>query len=124
MAHSHPLAALDRPALPADLEPHVQLVLSDPLETQGANYGLASARLWRFIDLGRRLDFLLAGLGWCRMPDHVVAAPIARGQVVRFQIEDDPTPREGLTIYAAHRRDRGLGPGGRRLCDELRQRLM
>jgi DNA-binding transcriptional LysR family regulator len=123
VASTHPLATLGRPVTRADLEPHVQLVLSDPMDSGGANYGLLSARLWRFVDLGRRLDFLLAGFGWCRMPEHLVAGPIASGQLVSLQVEDDPTPGEGLTIYAAHRRDRVLGVAGRWLLDELRRRL-
>lgn len=122
-AVGHPLASLGRPATRSDLEPHVQLVLSDPVDAGGPNYGLASARLWRFIDLGRRLDFLLAGFGWCRMPEHLVADPIAAGRLVAFEIEDDSTPDEGLIIYAAHRRDRALGPAGRWLLDDLRGRL-
>ncbi len=123
VAPGHPLAALGRPATRGDLEPHVQLVLSDPVDPGGAAYGLASARLWRFVDLGRRLDFLLAGLGWCRMPEHLVAAPIAAGRLVPIEMADDPTPRDPLVIHAAHRRDRALGPAGRWLLDELRRRL-
>ena len=123
VAPSHPLASLGRPAMRGDLEPHVQLVLSDPVDPGGAAYGLASARLWRFVDLGRRLDFLLAGFGWCRMPEHLVAVPIAEAKLALLRIEDDPTPTEGLTIYAAHRRDRVLGPAGRWLLHTLRQRL-
>jgi DNA-binding transcriptional LysR family regulator len=122
VAAGHPLARLGRPATRGDLAPHVQLVLSDPVESDSANYGLVGARLWRFVDLARRLDFLLAGFGWCRMPGHLVAGAIADGQLVPFGIEDDPTPHEGLTIYAAHRRDRTLGPAGRWLLDELRVR--
>ena len=123
VAADHPLAALGRPATHSDLEPYIQLVLSDPIAPDDANYGLASARLWRFIDLGRRLDFLLAGFGWCRMPEHLVADAVAEKHLVQFSIEDDPTPSEGLTIYAAHRRDRELGPVGRWLLAELRSRL-
>lgn len=123
VASCHPLAALGRPATRGDLEPYVQLVLSDPVDPGGASYGLASARLWRFVDLGRRLDFLMAGFGWCRMPGHLVAAPIADGTLIPLLLEDDPTPTEGLAIYAAHRRDRALGPAGRWLLDDLRQRL-
>lgn len=123
VAAGHPLASLGRPATRSDLEPHVQLVLSDPVDSGGATYGLSSARLWRFVDLGRRLDFLLAGFGWCRMPEHLIATPVLEGKLTRFQIEDDPTPGNGLVIYAAHRRDRGLGPAGRWLLDRLRQRL-
>lgn len=123
VAPDHPLASLGRPAARGDLEPHVQLVLSDPVDPGGPGYGLSGARLWRFVDLGRRLDFLLAGFGWCRMPDHLVSAPLDDGRLVEVAIEDDPTPSEGLTIYAAHRRDRALGPAGRWLLDTLRQRL-
>ena len=124
VAPGHPLASLGRPATRGDLEPHVQLVLSDPVDSCGASYGLASARLWRFVDLGRRLDFLLAGFGWCRMPEHLVAKPLTEAKLVPLRIEDDPTPREGLTIYAAHRRDVALGPAGRWLLERLRQRLV
>jgi DNA-binding transcriptional LysR family regulator len=123
VAPGHPLASLGRPATRGDLEPHVQLVLSDPVDPGGAAYGLSSARLWRFVDLGRRLDFLLAGFGWCRMPEHLVATPIAEGRLVPLEMENDTTPGEGLTIYAAHRRDHALGPAGRWLLDRLRQRL-
>lgn len=123
-APAHPLAGLGRPAARGDLAPHVQLVLSDPVEPGGPNYGLSSARLWRFVDLARRLDFLLAGFGWCRMPEHLVADAIADGRLVWIDIEDDPTPPEGLPIYAAHRRDRLLGTAGRWLLDDLRQRLV
>lgn len=123
VAPHHPLAALGRPATRGDLEPHVQLVLSDPIDATGANYGLLSAKLWRFVDLARRLDFLLAGFGWCRMPEHLITEPVTAGRLVPLRIDGDPTPRDGLTIYAAHRRDRALGPAGRWLLDTLRQRL-
>lgn len=120
----HPLAGLGRPATRDDLAPHVQLVLSDPVEPGGPDYGLSSARLWRFVDLARRLDFLLAGFGWCRMPEHLIADAVAEGRLVWLGIEDDPTPLDGLPIHAAHRRDRLLGTAGRWLLDDLRRRLV
>lgn len=123
VASGHPLAALGRPATHTDLEPYVQLVLSDPVNPGCDNFGLAGVKLWRFVDLGRRLDFLLGGFGWCRMPNHLVSRLIATGSLVALQIEHDPTPREGLTIYAAHQRSRTLGPAGRWLLDDLRRRL-
>lgn len=123
VAPAHPLASLTRAATPSDLEPHVQLVLSDPVDPSGPNYGLSSARLWRFVDLGRRLDFLLAGFGWCRMPEHLIADAVRAGQLKVFKVQDDPTPREGLMIYAAHLRHRALGPAGRWLLDDLKRRL-
>ena len=122
-ASDHPLARLGRPVTRADLEPHVQLVLSDPIDTTGPAYGLASARLWRFVDLQRRLDMLLAGFGWCRMPEHLITQLLADGRLVRLELADDGA-REDLTIYAAHMRDRPLGPAGRWLLNDLKLRLI
>ena len=123
VAPTHPLASLAGPASANDLAPYVQLVLSDPIDPNSANYGLSSARLWRFVDLGRRLDFLLAGFGWCRMPEHLVMEPLRAGLLKEIEIQDDPTPHDGLTIYAAHQRDRALGPAGRWLLEELQRNL-
>ncbi|MEM7777960.1 MAG: LysR family transcriptional regulator [Pseudomonadota bacterium] len=122
-AADHPLASLGRKVTAADLEPYVQLVLSDPVEPSGPNYGLASARLWRFADLNRRLDFLLAGFGWCRMPEHIVSEALIDGRLVRLEIENDTSPADGLAIYAAHRRDHTPGPAARWLLDALQQIL-
>ncbi|MFI5445157.1 LysR family transcriptional regulator [Polaromonas sp. UC242_47] len=41
VAPGHPLASLGRPATESDLAPHVQLVLSDPVDPGSANYGVA-----------------------------------------------------------------------------------
>lgn len=124
VAREHPLAALGRPAERDDLAPYVQLVLSDPVDPGSPNYGLAGERLWRFIDLGRRLDFLLAGFGWCRMPIHLIELPLSTGQLVPIEIAEDQTPAEGLTIYAAHQRHREPGKAGRWLLADLRTRLV
>ncbi|ABD54938.1 LysR family transcriptional regulator [Jannaschia sp. CCS1] len=121
VAGNHPLASQDGPLQRGDLEPHVQLVLSDPVEPSGPNYGLTSARLWRFADLNRRLDFLLGGFGWCRMPEHLVADALADGRLVALDIKNDNAPQDGLPIYAAHARDRALGPAGRWFLDAMRE---
>ncbi len=117
VASGHPLASLGRPVTAADLATHVQLVLSDPVEPNGPNYGLASARLWSFADLNRRFHSLLAGFGWFRMPDHLVAHALTDGRLVALKTENDTAAPVGLTIYAAHRRDSALGPAALRLLD-------
>ena len=124
VAPEHRLAKLGRPATQVDLEPHVQLVLSDPVDTAGPSYGISSARLWRFVDIARRLDFVLAGFGWCRMPQHLVAEHIAAGRLVALELEERASQGEALTIHVAHPRDRALGPAGRWLLDELRRRAV
>ena len=123
VSRGHPLATLGRPAEREDLAPHVQLVLSDPVDPGGPNYGLAGDRLWRFVDLGRRMDFLLAGFGWCRMPAHLIEQALSTGRLVPIQIAGDVTPEEGLTIYAAHLGERTPGRAGHWLLEDLRTRL-
>lgn len=124
-APGHPLAQLDRPLDADDLAQHVQLVLSDPVSQDAAQYGVVSPRRWRFVDNGRRLDFLLAGLGWCKMPSHLVEAMLQDGRLVRLQTEDQRVmPGTRLLAYAAHVRTRPLGPVGNWLLNDLRQRLV
>lgn len=121
---THPLAQLERPATRDDLDEHVQLVLSDPSTAGGPDYGILASRTWRFVDLGRRLDFLLAGLGWCRMPAGLMAPYVEDGRLVALSIADDPARMTGpLTIYAAHMRDRALGRAGTWLLNDLKARL-
>ncbi|WP_324733453.1 LysR family transcriptional regulator [Pseudomonas paeninsulae] len=120
----HPLALLDRAVTRGDLEQFVQLVLSDPVDFDGPNYGLAGGALWRFADLGRRLDFLLAGFGWCRMPEHLIVDHIAAGRLVPLKLALELTSSPSIvTIYAAHMENRQLGVAGRWLLDDLTTRL-
>jgi DNA-binding transcriptional LysR family regulator len=124
-AADHPLARLGRPLHRTDLEAHVQLVLSDAQGTDGPSYGVVGNRVWRFVDLARRLDFLLAGFGWCKMPPFVVATNLTHGRLVQLDISDESiSPTGALPIYAAHVRDRPLGRGGNWLLDDLRTRLI
>ncbi len=122
-AAGHPLARLGRTLSRTDLEAHAQLVLSSGV-AEGASYGVVSPRVWRFVDLGRRLDFLLAGFGWCKMPTYVIEPYLADGRLVKLNLSDESiAPDPPLPVYAAHVRDRHLGRGGRWLLDDLRKRL-
>lgn len=124
-AVDHPLARLGRSLDRTDLEAHAQLVLSDALGPDGPNYGVIGSRVWRFVDLARRLDFLLAGFGWCNMPPFVVEPYLTSGRLRRLDISDESiSPTGTLPIYAAHVRSRPLGKGGSWLLDDLRKRLV
>jgi len=125
VAADHPLARLSHPLDRADLESHVQLVLSDAHGIDGPSHGVIGTRIWRFVDLGRRLDFLLAGFGWCKMPPFVVEPHLTAGRLVVLDIVDESiSPAGSLPVYATHVRDRPLGRGGKWLLQNLRHRLM
>jgi DNA-binding transcriptional LysR family regulator len=120
VAPVHPLAGREGPILPADLAPHVQLVISDRSEvTADRDFGVLSPRTWRLSDLGVKHAFLLAGLGWGNMPLPPVRDDLGAGRLVRIDVAE-PLPNGGrLPLYAVHRRDRPPGPAGRWLLDQL-----
>lgn len=124
VAAGHPLASLGRPASRADLQQHVQLILSDPTDPDGPSYGVVGTGSWKFVDLARRMDFLLAGFGWCRMPEHLIKEHVASGRLVPLELTEDLSGASGsIMIYAAHMRDRALGQAGRWLLEDLATRL-
>ncbi|MGD9739984.1 MAG: LysR family transcriptional regulator [Bauldia sp.] len=118
-APSHPLAAIDGPIDAAALEASVQLVLTDrtPL-TSGISGGVVSSRIWRFADQATRLDYLLAGFGWCNMPIQTVRDHIRDGRLRQLALKTSG-PR-ALPVHVAHRRGRPPGKAGLWLIDELR----
>ena len=121
VAAGHPLAAEASPLRRDQVEPHVQLVLTDRTPLNQMNAGVISHRIWRFADLTTRLDFLLAGFGWCNMPEHMVAPHIAAGRLKRLRLAEN----DGfdLPIHVAHERGRMPGRAGRWLIEDLRARL-
>jgi DNA-binding transcriptional LysR family regulator len=122
VAANHPLAALAGPIPREALEPHVQLVLTDrtPL-TQNIGGGIVSHHIWRFADLSTRLEFLLAGFGWCNMPAHLVIDHIAEGRLKKLDLAEKDTFE--FRIHVVHERGREIGRVGRWLIADLRERL-
>jgi DNA-binding transcriptional LysR family regulator len=119
---NHPLAKEPAPLRREILEQQIQLVVTDrsPL-TQNLKGGIYSARIWRFADFSSRLDYLLAGFGWCHMPWHRVHEHIRAGRLKRLEIRQS----EGLTMAIHVVRQRGTrpGPASRWLIEDVRKRL-
>jgi DNA-binding transcriptional LysR family regulator len=122
VATSHPLAALEGPISREALEPQIQLVLTDrtPL-TQHSGGGIVSHHVWRFADLSTRLEFLLAGFGWCNMPAHMVIGHVEEGRLKRLNLAEKDAFE--FRIHVVHERGREIGRAGRWLIADLRQRL-
>lgn len=119
IAPTHPLANETRALSREILSEHVQLVLTDPVQPSGPSYAVVSPRIWRFVDMTRRLEFLLAGFGWGTMPHHLVAAHLADGRLIRLDITDPGVLPGSIPVYVAHERNRHLGTAARWLLDEL-----
>lgn len=121
VAPTHPLAAEQRPITRDILAEHVQLILTDPLQRPGPSFSVVSPRVWRFVDIARRLEFLLAGFGWGTMPQHLVAAHLASGRLRRLNIDDPGVLPGSIGLFAIHDRNRPLGIGARWLLQALQQ---
>lgn len=122
VAPDHALAAIDGPVTVDMLQPHIQLVLTDrtPL-THSISGGILGSRIWRFADLATRLQYLLAGFGWCFMPEHVVRADLDAGRLVQLKLSSAGANR--LALSAVWERGREPGRAGRWLLEDLRRRL-
>lgn len=122
VAAGHPLAQALEPVTREALEPHVQLVLTGRNDSVRAmRGGVVSRQVWRFADIQTRLEFLLAGFGWCRMPEHVVEPHIAAGRLKRLALAENEFAE--IRLYVVYERGRPLGRAGLWLIDDLRERL-
>jgi DNA-binding transcriptional LysR family regulator len=122
VAASHKLARMPTPISRAVLVDETQLVLTDRSSlSQSLRGNLVSRRQWRFADLQTRLEYLLAGFGWCNMPLHLVEAHLASGQLVRLYQEEDTSFL--APIFVVHDRVRLPGKAARWLVADLRARL-
>jgi DNA-binding transcriptional LysR family regulator len=123
VATDHPLAREPAPLSRAVLERQVQLVLTDgsPISA-GFSNGIISHRTWRFAELNTRLEFLLAGFGWCNMPLPLVYEHIRAGRLKVLDIAQHDAPE--FRIHAVYPRGRTPGRAGRWLIDDVRQRAV
>ena len=122
VAAGHALAREPAPIPRSVLEHHLQLVLTDRTPvTSGFSTGIVSLRTWRFADLSTRLDFLLAGFGWCNMPVHMVRSHIAAGRLKALDLAEK-APR-AFPLHVMQERGRTPGKAGRWLLDDLARRV-
>jgi DNA-binding transcriptional LysR family regulator len=123
VAAHHPLAGEPQPISRDVIAAQVQLVLTDrsPL-TSKLRGGIYSERIWRFADLGTRLEYLLAGFGWCHMPLHLVEDLIERGQLKRLRLVQG----EGfsLPLHVVRQGGHRLGRASQWFINDVRERLL
>jgi DNA-binding transcriptional LysR family regulator len=122
VAVDHPLAREPAPVSREALEAGIQLVLTGRTAfAQNLRGGIFSHQIWRFADLATRLEFLLAGFGWCFMPRHLVEEHVAAGRLKQLTLFERETPE--FRIYVVSERGRRMGRAGRWLVADLRERL-
>lgn len=120
-APGHPLANAKRALTRAEINKHVQLVLTDRSTlTAGREFGVMSQQVWRLADLGAKHAFLRAGLGWGSMPLHMVEQDLADGRLVRLSLRAHPLLGTAFSMHAIWLKDQPPGPAGRWFVDRLK----
>jgi DNA-binding transcriptional LysR family regulator len=116
-APGHPLARANEAAPPPQARDFVQLVLSEQPAGAGRDFGVLSLNTWRISDQAARHKLLLAGIGWCGMPEPIVRADMEAGRLVRLNLREW---RGGeYVMHAIYKVDTPPGPAGRWLIERL-----
>lgn len=122
VAPAHPLAKAKGAVSQAAIRKQVQLVLTDRTAlSQGKTFGVLSPLTWRLGDLGAKLAFLRAGLGWGHMPMHMVADDLEAGTLVKIRVESFQLREAFLAMHAVYRKDAAPGPAGRAFIAKLKR---
>jgi DNA-binding transcriptional LysR family regulator len=118
----HPLATHRSPIPAAILSEHIQLVHADPADlARPGGFGLLSPKVWRLSDLGAKLAFLRAGLGFGLMPLHIIEQDLAGGALIQITGESAPSEGHVIAMSAVYRTDSPPGPAGRWFIDRLKE---
>jgi DNA-binding transcriptional LysR family regulator len=119
---SHPLAKSRGVASASAIGKHVQMVLTDRTTlTEGRDFGVLSPLTWRLADLGAKLAFLKAGLGWGHMPLHMVSADLESRALVKIRVEGVPA-MPSMPMRVVFRKDALPGPAARAFIAELKRK--
>mgnify|MGYP000368247305 CR=1 FL=1 len=121
VSSTHPLATVGQQIDEQTLRNHTHLVLSDQWpDTQDAQtIGLTGGKIWRMTDMSIRHELLRAGLGWCRMPRHVVASDLNTGRLVALKAVHWKHNKFMVPLQCFYHQKRPLGPAGRWLLKQL-----
>lgn len=118
----HPLSQVDSddPVDRSVLQEFVELTIQD--SSPGARYDariFGGPRVFYLSDFYAKRAALLAGLGFGWMPLDLVAAQMARGELVEVPYLEGS--RYEFNPVAVHRSDRPLGPAGQRFLQSLQE---
>ncbi|MEM9491408.1 MAG: substrate-binding domain-containing protein, partial [Myxococcota bacterium] len=79
-------------------------------------------RRWSVDDLGTKKELLLTGLGWGRMPVHLIADDLISRRLVPIRVPGIAVGTSSDTVLV-RRRDRPVGPIGTRIWQEFSGRV-
>ncbi len=108
-APSVPLVHLKRKLTEDDLADFVQILVKDSSQGKASSVGvLDTVRHWYVDDFEIRKHLMMEGLGWGRMPVHLIQRELDAGLLVPFDVLSDPNLE--VNIMIARRNDIPHGP--------------
>jgi DNA-binding transcriptional LysR family regulator len=118
--HAHPLARTSGSTPLEALRGTIQITLtsSDPGDTS-TEMGVLSDRSYRVSDFATKLAFILGGLGWGNLPEHLARPELASGKLVRLDPEAWDAHQHWLPLSVVQARFSEPGPATRWLIEAL-----
>ena len=74
--------------------------------------------MWYVSDYHMKKTLLSMGMGWSRLPIHMVSSELEAGRLIRLQVENFPS-ESWMPIYLIRRRDRPLSLEANDLWDAM-----
>ncbi|PKN57261.1 MAG: LysR family transcriptional regulator [Deltaproteobacteria bacterium HGW-Deltaproteobacteria-14] len=113
VAATQPLGARVGPIPDDAFRDEVQVVLTERAPAApSVDVNVLSASTWRVADLATKHALIRAGLGWGTLPEHLVAADLARGDLVAIAPACWGGVAQRVSLYSVVRVDRPPGPAG------------
>jgi DNA-binding transcriptional LysR family regulator len=105
-----------------DLKDSVQIVVRDSSrKPRRQSFGYLSAgRHWYVTDHQTKKEIILAGMGWGRLHEHLVAEELRNGSLVPLSIHNYPTTME-IDICIVRILNKPAGPVGTALWEDFRE---
>ncbi|MCJ8298126.1 MAG: LysR family transcriptional regulator [Pseudomonadales bacterium] len=79
---------------------------------------LEAGRQWSVNDYATKKELTIAGLGWGRLPRHLILAELENGQLIPINVEGIPTSNTA-TVMLVRKRESIIGPVGERLWSQF-----
>lgn len=103
------------------LEKHVQIIIRDTSRQAQQSYGISEGQKGRctVADQRTKKDMIMAGIGWGRLPDHLIQAELQNGELRR--IDEKWVAAPWMNLYCYKSKTKALGFMGQTLWNELSQ---
>lgn len=116
----HPLHHLNRSLLPADLQAHRQVVISDSGQKQNIDKGwLEADQRWTVTHLSTAISTITHGLGYGWIPRQLITKELASGKLIPLPLREGGAEKVPLYMIFGH--PDNVGPATIELADLFRQ---